>query len=177
MILSFRTDRPGQAVQTQIRLLSSLIRVYTVCHSVCIVWTHYSMVEPHSSNFRVITTNFLGVRIFRKFTVFSISEAEEEDLDSDEENEIMREIKAEITNNVRQEMNSELEVYKTKMESLEKGAAEGKGTDDKGNEDLEHLEPKLRDAFIKMRKLDKVLAKRVRREKEVKRDRILLERR
>ena len=27
------------------------------------------MVEPHSSNFRVITTNFLGVRIFRKFTV------------------------------------------------------------------------------------------------------------
>ena len=27
------------------------------------------MVEPHSSNFRVITTNILGVRIFRKFTV------------------------------------------------------------------------------------------------------------
>ena len=38
---------------------SSLIMVYTVCHSVCIVWTHYSMVEPHSSNFRVITTKFL----------------------------------------------------------------------------------------------------------------------
>ena len=47
---------------------SSLIRFYTVCHSICIVWTHYSMVEPHSSNFRVITTNFLGVWIFRKFT-------------------------------------------------------------------------------------------------------------
>ena len=45
------------------------IRVYTVCHSVCIVWTHYYMVEPHSSNFSVITTNILGVRIFRKFTV------------------------------------------------------------------------------------------------------------
>ena len=30
------------------------------------------MVEPHSSNFRVITTNFLGVRIFRKFTVLGI---------------------------------------------------------------------------------------------------------
>ena len=27
------------------------------------------MVEPHSSNFRVITTNVSGVRIFRKFTV------------------------------------------------------------------------------------------------------------
>ena len=30
------------------------------------------MVEPHSSNFRVITTNVLGVRIFRKFTVITI---------------------------------------------------------------------------------------------------------
>ena len=48
---------------------SSLIRVYIVCHSVCIFWTHYSMVEQHSSNFRVITTNVLGVQIFRKFTV------------------------------------------------------------------------------------------------------------
>ena len=48
---------------------SSLIRVYTVCHSICIVWTHYSMVEPHSSNFRVITANVLGVQIFRKFMV------------------------------------------------------------------------------------------------------------
>ena len=46
MIPSFRTDRPGQTMQT-----------------------HCSMVEPHSSNFRVITTNVLGVRIFRKFTV------------------------------------------------------------------------------------------------------------
>ena len=27
------------------------------------------MVEPHSSNFRMIKTKFLGVRIFRKFTV------------------------------------------------------------------------------------------------------------
>ena len=54
MIQSFRKDAPGQTVQTQIRLL----RVYTVCHSVCIDWTHYYMVEPHSSNFRVITTIF-----------------------------------------------------------------------------------------------------------------------
>ena len=27
------------------------------------------MAEPHSSNFRAITINFLGVRIFRKFMV------------------------------------------------------------------------------------------------------------
>ena len=63
MILSFRTDRPR----------SNLIWVCTVCHSVCIVWTHYSMVEPHSSNFRVITTNFWGVLIFKKFTVLFIA--------------------------------------------------------------------------------------------------------
>ena len=44
MILSLRTDMPGQTVQTQIRLL----RVHTVCHSICIVWTHYSAVEPHT---------------------------------------------------------------------------------------------------------------------------------
>ena len=50
---------------------SSLIRLYTVCHSVCIVGTHYCVVEPHSSNFRLITTNFLGIRIFRKFMVRS----------------------------------------------------------------------------------------------------------
>ena len=30
------------------------------------------MVEPHSSNFRVITTNFLGVRIFRKLTIVKV---------------------------------------------------------------------------------------------------------
>ena len=46
LFLSFRTDMLGQPVQIQIRLQrSSLIRVYSVCHSVCIVWTHYSMVE------------------------------------------------------------------------------------------------------------------------------------
>ena len=34
------------------------------------------MVEPHSSNFRVITTIFLGVRIFRKFTVHILQQVE-----------------------------------------------------------------------------------------------------
>ena len=40
MILSFRTDRSGETVQTRIRLL---LEVYTVCHSVCIFWMHYSV--------------------------------------------------------------------------------------------------------------------------------------
>ena len=30
------------------------------------------MVGSHSSNFRVVTTNFLGVQIFRKFTVSEV---------------------------------------------------------------------------------------------------------
>ena len=30
---------------------------------------HYSLVKPSCSNFRVITANFWGVRIFRIFTV------------------------------------------------------------------------------------------------------------
>ena len=44
-----------------------LIRVFTVCHSVCIFWTLYSMVQPHCSNFRIIT--FSSVRILRSLTV------------------------------------------------------------------------------------------------------------
>ena len=49
------------------KIRSSVALVYTVC----IVWTHNSMVEQHSSNFRVITTKFMGVQIFRKFKVRS----------------------------------------------------------------------------------------------------------
>ena len=37
---------------------SSLIRVYTVCHSICTFWTHYAKVQPPCSNFRTITANF-----------------------------------------------------------------------------------------------------------------------
>ena len=48
---------------------SSLIRVYTVCHSICILCTHYTMVKPHSSHFRIITAIFLDVWIFQIFTV------------------------------------------------------------------------------------------------------------
>ena len=55
--------RPDQTVPI------SLIRVYTVCISLCIVWTHYSTVRSTCSNFRVITANFSGVQIFRIFTV------------------------------------------------------------------------------------------------------------
>ena len=37
---------------------SSLIRVYTVCNSLCIFWMHYSKKNPSCSTFRVITINF-----------------------------------------------------------------------------------------------------------------------
>ena len=53
MILSFRTDRPGQTVQTHIRLGG-----YTVCNALCIFWMHYSKEKPSFSTFLVITANF-----------------------------------------------------------------------------------------------------------------------
>ena len=68
IILSFRTDRSGKTVQTQ----SSLIRVCTVCLSICIFWAHHFMVKPPGSNFRVITAKFLGVLIFRFFMVIHV---------------------------------------------------------------------------------------------------------
>ena len=108
MILSFRTDRSWQTVQTQIRQLlqeqsdqglhclpswqtvqtqirqllqeqsdqsdssyrSSLIRVYTVCHSICTFWKHYPMVKPRCSNFRVITAVFWVSEFLRFLRVF-----------------------------------------------------------------------------------------------------------
>ena len=56
IFLSFRTDRSGQTVQTQIRLL--LIRAYIVCYSLYIFGMHYSKEKPSCSKFRVITANF-----------------------------------------------------------------------------------------------------------------------
>ena len=44
----------------------------TVCHSVCIVWAHYSVVKRYCSNFRIITAIFSCVRIFTKFMVVHI---------------------------------------------------------------------------------------------------------
>ena len=66
MILSFRTVRSGQTLQTQIRLL--LFQRLHCLPSVCIFWTHYPMVKPPFSKFRVITANFSGVCTFRIFT-------------------------------------------------------------------------------------------------------------
>ena len=72
MILSFRTDMPGQTVQTQIRLL---LEEQSDQGLHCLPFRLHRLDsllygrDTHSSNFRVITTNFLGVRILRKFTV------------------------------------------------------------------------------------------------------------
>ena len=71
MILIFRTDRIGQTVQNQTRL-SSLIRVFTVCYSICVFLTKYATVWPFCLNFRLITAKFSGVRKFRNFTVGKI---------------------------------------------------------------------------------------------------------
>ena len=53
----------------------SLIRVYTVCHFVCIVWAHtcYCMLKAHCSNFSIITHFISDVHIFQIFYVIFIS--------------------------------------------------------------------------------------------------------
>ena len=63
MILSFWTDRSGWA-NSEDSDQSSLIRVQTVCHSVCIFLIKYFVVKHYYSNFKVITASFWGVRIF-----------------------------------------------------------------------------------------------------------------
>ena len=60
-----------QRVQILIRLLlrSSLIRIYTVCHSFYIFWRHYFIVKLNCFILRITTVAGLGVPIFRVFTV------------------------------------------------------------------------------------------------------------
>ena len=70
MILSFRTDRR-----------SSLIRVYTVCHSVCFFLTHYSVVKWYCSKIRIVTAIFFGCPNFKEF----YGTAEKNWIDSQEE--------------------------------------------------------------------------------------------
>ena len=55
---SLETDRSEETMQTQIRLLlrSSLIRIYTVCHSICIFWMHYCIVKL----FYYISNNYVN---------------------------------------------------------------------------------------------------------------------
>ena len=60
-----------QTVKILIRLLlrSSLIRIYTVCHSFYIFWRHYFNVKLNCFILRTTTVAGLGVPIFRVFTV------------------------------------------------------------------------------------------------------------
>ena len=59
-------DRQVSANSADPDQTAPLNRVYTVCHTVCIFLSHYSLVEPHCSN---NYSNFLGVSIFMSFTV------------------------------------------------------------------------------------------------------------
>ena len=62
----------GLGKQCRPRSDCSLIRVYTVCSSLCIFWMHYSKEKPSLSTLRVITTHLLGVRIFKIFTCITL---------------------------------------------------------------------------------------------------------
>ena len=70
-VLSFQIDRTGQTVWTHIRRLlkENLIRVYTIRHFLCIVWMHFCVIKPYSSNFRITAAIFSGIWIFWIVTV------------------------------------------------------------------------------------------------------------
>ena len=65
-----------QTVSILIRLLlrSSLIRIYTVCHSFYIFCRHYCIVKLNCFILRTTTVAGLGVPIFRVFMVCVIRE-------------------------------------------------------------------------------------------------------
>lgn len=87
----------------------------------------------------------------------------------------MKEIKYEIQNQIRGEMKSELDMYQAKMAALEAASTRSKDQDNDGIED--DMDPKLKEAILKMRKLDRILSNKIKREREVKKDRMILERR
>ena len=70
-ILNIGTYMSEQTVKILIRLLlrSSLIRIYTVCHSFLIFWRHYFNVKLNCFILRTTTVAGLGVPIFRVITV------------------------------------------------------------------------------------------------------------
>ena len=75
-----------QTVQILIRLLlrSSLIRIYTVCHSFYIFWRHYFIVKLNCFILRTTTVAGLGVPIFRVFMVHFLTQME---IDSNKNND------------------------------------------------------------------------------------------
>ena len=62
----FSNNLSGQTLQSQI---SCLIKVFTVCYSICIFLKKYAMVWPLCLNFRRITAKFSGIQKLRNFTV------------------------------------------------------------------------------------------------------------
>ena len=46
-----------------------MIRIFTVCFSICIFWRHFFAIMPICLNFRVITAKISDVPKFRSFTV------------------------------------------------------------------------------------------------------------
>ena len=79
-ILNIETCMSEQTVYILIRLLlrSSLIRIYTVCHSFYIFWRHYFIVKLNCFILRTTTVASLGVPILRVFTVVQITEISSE---------------------------------------------------------------------------------------------------
>ena len=146
---------------------------------------------------RVVRQVLTHVFVYRWWQLIFLGD-DDGDIDSEEEHDLLQEIKEEIQELVRQEMKEELDEYSHKLDALKQkqltdsapsvdtssaplnntASAPLNHTGSRDEEDgLEDLDPKLREAYIKMRKLDRILAKKLKQEKEVKRDRMTLEKR
>ncbi|CAL1533211.1 unnamed protein product [Lymnaea stagnalis] len=105
----------------------------------------------------------------------------DDDIDSEEERDIMKEIREEIEIKVRDEMKDELAGFQSRLKAIESGHTPGEQDEKKDVDDSlrmdENMDPRLKEAIIKMNKLDKILKKKLKIEREVKKERLLLERR
>uniref|UniRef100_A0A2C9KQV1 Uncharacterized protein n=1 Tax=Biomphalaria glabrata TaxID=6526 RepID=A0A2C9KQV1_BIOGL len=79
---------------------------------------------------------------------------DDDDIDSEEEKNILQGIKEEIETKVREEMKEELNGFQARIQALE---CEIKSDINIDTDD--EMDPKLREAIIKMNKLDKILKK------------------
>ncbi|KAI0233821.1 hypothetical protein LSAT2_015977 [Lamellibrachia satsuma] len=87
-------------------------------------------------------------------------EDDQVDVTSDEERDIIRDIKNEITQQLKEEMKDELAVYTAPRPPSTHSK--------KHSDDLWNVEPTLREAILKMRKLDKILERKTKKEIQVK---------
>ena len=78
---------------------------------------------------------------------------------------------------MREEMKEELDVMNQRMKAIESGELPSEPTGTEGDDESAKINSELKEAINKMNKLDRILKKKVKKERQVKRTRLLLEKR